>query len=654
MPYTQDNAYLSVATPLGADKLLLRALHGSETISGLFHYTLEMVSEDKNLSFDTIVGKSATVSLAMDGGTRYVNGGVGRFYQAGTDGRFTTYYAELYPWLWLLTLTSDSRIFQAKSVPEIITAVFDELGFSDYKKALSKSYAARDYCVQYQETAFAFVSRLMEDEGISYFFEHSNGTHTLVLADDADAYTACPGLSGAIRYQSSLAGDTTADAITHCTFERQVTPTTYAVDDFNFETPSNDLLSSQGSGNLALYEYPAGFTAKGAGSGKAKLRLGSQQVPKTLLRGQSFTPSLTPGHTFSLVGYERAEANAAYVVWRVSYSATTDSYTNSFEAFPSSVPFYPTRETVRPVIPGTQTAIVVGPAGEEILTDSYGRVKVQFHWDRKGTMDEKSSCWIRVAQGWAGKSWGSLFLPRIGQEVVVSFLNGDPDRPLITGCVYNAEQTVPYTLPGAQTQSTIKSNTTKGGGGFNEIRFEDLKDAEELYIHAQKDLNVAVDKGNRTTTLVEGNDTLTVQKGNRTVDVQTGNEIHTVKGTRAVTITGDETHTNEANVTRQIKGDYTLKIEGNLTIDVTGSVTITAAENLTAKADKNLENQAGENLTNKAGKNLENQAEQALTNKAGKSLTNEAEQALTNKGGKTHTVESGGVLTLKGSAIKLN
>ncbi|HEX6288756.1 MAG TPA: type VI secretion system tip protein TssI/VgrG [Herpetosiphonaceae bacterium] len=648
MSYTQANSYLSVTTPLGKDTLLLRTMHGAETISGLFHYTLEMISEDKNLSFDTIVGKSATVSIGMaNDSTRYINGIVGRFYQAGSDGLFTTYYADLYPWLWLLTLTSDCRIFQAKSAPEIITAVFDELGLSDYKKSLSKTYAAREYCVQYQETAFQFVSRLMEDEGISYFFEHADGSHTLVLADDADAYAGCPGLSGAVRYQSSLSGATEADAITRCTFERQVTPVKYAVDDFNFETPTNDLLSSQqsGSGKLALYEYPAGFSSKDAGSTKAKLRLGSQQVPKTLLRGQGFSPALTSGHTFTLVGHDRDEVNAEYVVWRVSHSATAESYTNSFEAFPSSVPFYPLHQTPRPVIPGTQTAIVVGPSGEEILTDSYGRVKVQFHWDRLGKNDENSSCWIRVAQGWSGKSWGTIFIPRIGQEVVVSFLNGDPDRPLITGCVYNAEQTVPYALPGAQTKSTIKSNTTKGGGGSNEIRFDDQKDAEELYMHAQKDLNITVEN-NRATTLVEGSDTLTVEKGNRTVAVKTGNETHSVKGTRGLTITGDETHTNEANFTQKVTGSFTLKVDGDLTIDVTGSVTIKAGQSLT--------NQAGQNLSNKADMNLSNQAGQNLTNKAGMSLTNEASVGLTNKGGATHTVESGGILTVKGALVKMN
>jgi type VI secretion system secreted protein VgrG len=231
----------------------------------------------------------------------------------------------------------------------------------------------------------------------------------------------------------------------------------------------------------------------------------------------------------------------------------------------------------------------VGKAGEEIWTDKYGRVKVQFHWDQLGTSDENSSCWIRVDYGWAGKQWGGIFLPRIGQEVLVSYLEGDPDRPLITGAVYNSEQTVPYTLPDEQTKSTVKSNSSKGGGGFNEIRFEDKKDSEELYFHAQKDQNIVVEndrtkkvlhnetntiKQDRSTTIQEGNDTYVVSKGNRTFKVETGNETYEVKGTRDLTATGNETHTNKANFTQDVSGNYTLKVTGNLTIEATGTISI--------------------------------------------------------------------------------
>lgn len=298
----------------------------------------------------------------------------------------------------------------------------------------------------------------------------------------------------------------------------------------------------------------------------------------------------------------------------------------------------------KPLISGTQTAMVVGKSGEEIWTDKYGRVKVQFHWDQKGKNDENSSCWIRVDYGWAGKNWGGIFLPRIGQEVIVSYLDGDPDRPLITGAVYNSDQTVPYKLPLEQTKSTVKTNTSKGGGGFNEIRFEDKKDSEELYFHAQKDQNIVVEhdrtkkvlhnetntiKQDRSTTIEEGNDTYVVAKGNRTFQVNTGNETYEVKGTRGLTVTGNETHTDKANFTHKVTGNYELKVTGNLTIDVTGSVTIKSAMGMT------------------------HEAALAMTNK-GLSITNQAQTSITNKGDAMNTVESSGITTIKGTLVKIN
>ncbi|MCG8608869.1 type VI secretion system tip protein VgrG [bacterium] len=648
MNYTQDNIYLSVATPLGKDKLLLRSVHGEEMISGPFHFTLEMVSEEKNLSFDSVVGKSATVTIAHSNGEkRYINGMIGRFYQGGTDGLFTTYYAELHPWLWLLTLTTNSQIFQEQTAPEIIKAVFSDLGFTDFKDSLTKTYDKRVYCVQYHETAFNFVSRLMEDEGIFYFFEHDDGKHTLVLADDTDAHQPCPGLSGAMRYRTMLEGETEGGAITQCTYEQQVVTGKYAVDDFNFETPSQDLMSEVpgDDGTSRIYEYPSGIDKKNDGHKKAKSRLESHEWFKRLLQGQGTSPTFTSGYKFDLVGHDRTGANTTYVLRRVSHTVSVESYVNSFNAFPATVPFRPQLQTPKPVIPGAQTAIVVGKSGEEIWTDKYGRIKVQFHWDQKGKNDENSSCWIRVMQGWAGKNWGSIFVPRIGQEVVVSFLNGDPDRPLITGGVYNAEQTVPYALPGEQTKSTIKSNSSKGGGGFNEIRLEDKKDSEEFFVHAQKDMQITIlndrtkdvqnnetntIKQNRTTTIQEANESLTVEKGDRTIKVNTGNETHEVKGKRELTVTGNETHTNKANFTQDVSGNHTLKVKGNLTIDVTGSITI--------KAGQDIKTQAGMNINSKAGMNM----------------NHEGGVAVNSKGGASHKVESGGIVTVQGSLVKVN
>jgi type VI secretion system secreted protein VgrG len=313
-----------------------------------------------------------------------------------------------------------------------------------------------------------------------------------------------------------------------------------------------------------------------------------------------------------------------------------------------------------PRVSGSQTALVVGPSGEEIWTDAHGRIKVQFHWDRVGVKDENSSCWVRVSQSWAGLGWGSLFLPRIGQEVVVSYVDGDPDRPIVTGCVYNAENTTPVALPGMQTQSTIKSRSSKQGSAGNEMRMEDKKDSEEFYIHAQKDMKVEIEN-DLSTKLVKGSETHTLEKGDRTVDVQTGKETHNVKGTRALTVTGNETHTNKADFNQAVTGNYELKVTGNLVIDVTGSISIKsgttfqaeAGTALTSKAGTALTNEAGTSLTNKAGLDLTNQAGTGLKNKAGTTLDNEGAM-VTNKASATQTIDGGGMLTLKGGLVKIN
>ncbi|HEV3467874.1 MAG TPA: type VI secretion system tip protein TssI/VgrG [Pyrinomonadaceae bacterium] len=662
--YTQDTLRLQVKTPLGANKLLVRAFAGEEYVSAPFRYEVEMVSEDDALDFGAVVGKGATVTLKLnDGSEHHFHGLVERFVQEDKDERFTTYHAELRPWLWMLTKTADCRVFQQQSAPDIIEAVFNDLGFTDFRDALTGTYSARDYCVQYNETAFNFVSRLMEDEGIFYFFEHADGKHTLVLADDSDAHPACPGLPDGARYRQTAIEHTDDHAVTRCRLEQQVVTGKFAHDDYNFEMPSTDLKVevAGAGGDLRVYEYPGGFLKTDAGEARANRRIEAAERPRKILRGEGRVRAFAAGHKFDLKEHYRADANATYVLSRVSHAATQEEYTNSFEAFAADVPFRPPRTAPRPVVAGVQTAVVTGKSGEEIWTDKYGRVKVQFHWDQKGKKDENSSCWIRVDQGWAGKQWGGIFLPRVGQEVVVSFEEGDPDRPLVTGAVYNAEQTVPYALPAEQTKSTIKTSSSKGGAGFNELRFEDKKDSEEVYLHAQKDHNIVVEndrtkkvlnketntiKSDRSTTIQEGNDTYVVEKGNRTFQVKTGNETYEVKGTRAVTVTGDETHTDKANFTHKVTGNYELKVQGNLTIDVTGSVTFKSGQAMTHETQMSM--------TNKAGMSMTNEAQMSLTNKAGMSLTNEAQMAITNKGNASNTVESSGVTTVKGSLVQVN
>lgn len=687
MAFTQASQYLSITTPLGDDKLLIRSLHGEERISGLFHFFVEAASEDKALDFSLIVGKSATVKMALADGstTRYVNGIVARFVQAGSDARFFTYFLELHPWFWMTSMNVDCRIWQNKTVIEIVTGLFDELGFTDYKNSTTGTYTALEYCVQYNESAFAFISRLLEDNGIFYYFEHEDGKHTLVLADASSAFTDCPGAASVDYATYGLWAQ--QNVVTSCVIEQAVIPGKYAVDDFGFETPSTDLLGSTDSTKATngstrrIYEYPGGFVKKDAAEARAKLRMEEKEVPQKTLRGTSFVRAWYPGAKSTLAKHYRDDVNAAYAIARVSHNATPDSYSNSFEAFPADLTYRPARTTRKPVIPGTQTAIVVGKSGEEIWTDQYGRVKVQFHWDQKGTNDENSSCWIRVAQGWAGKAWGQIFLPRIGQEVVVSFLEGDPDRPLITGSVYNAEQTVPYTLPADQTKSTIKSNVSKEGGGFNEFRFEDKKDSEEVFLQAQKDLNTVVKndethkvgtnkadgKGDqtieiynkRTVTLEKGTDKLQIKEGDRDIDVDKGNETHDVAGTRTLKVTKKETHTNEDEFEQKVTKNYTLKIDGDLAITVagkvtfksTGDMTLETSGNLTAKATGDLKTQ-GVNITHKASADLKNEG-MNVTNKASLNLTNEGTMVKSKASG-MHDVEAGGILTVKGSLVKIN
>ena len=654
-PYVQGTSPILIDTPLGADKLMVKRFHGEELLSGLFQFTLEMISESNTLSFADIVGKKVTLSLALSGGEKqYLNGVVGRFVQAGKDARFTTYFAEIHPWLWLLKMNSDCRIFKNMTTPDIIQKVFSDLGLTDYKNSLTGTYQPREYCVQYMETSFDFVSRLMEEEGIFYFFTHSSDTHTLVLADSGDSYAALTG-SANVTLRPFEMGWTTEYTVSECTLEQQVTVGQYKADDFNFEIPTTDLLSMAEATNTArsVYEYPGRFLKKDEGEQISRLRLESYEASEKLLRGTSPCRAFRPGYKFTLKGHSRDDVNAGYVLTRVSHQGDqSTTYSNEFEAIPDSVPFRPKRTAPRPRIYGTQTATVTGKSGEEIWTDKYGRVKVQFHWDQLGSNDENSSCWIRVAQGWAGKQWGAIILPRIGQEVVVSFLEGDPDRPLITGCVYNASQTVPYTLPDEQTKSTLKSNSSKGGGGFNEFRFEDKAGSEEIFIQAQKDMTVSVlhdqtttVKNDRTATVTQ-NEKLTVEKGSRTIAVSQGDETHEVKGKRDLTVTGNETHTNKADYTANVSGNFTLKVSGNISIEASGTVSI--------KSGTSFTNEAGTSLTNKSGTDLTNQSGTSLTNKAGTTMENNAAISLTNKASASQTVDGGGMLALKGGLVKIN
>ncbi len=503
MAITQANRILHLSTPLGADVLLLSSFSGTETMSRLFSYQLKMLSAKDALEAKDIVGKNITWHIQFkDAEPRFFNGFVSRFAAGGVSPRhMRSYRAEVVPWLWFLTRTANCRIFQKKSAPEIIKTVFDDLGFSDYQLELHSSYPKREYCVQYRETAFNFVSRLMEEEGIFYFFRHDDGQHTLVLADRKTSYQDLPDKPDIDTWEHQF----------------EFRSGKWARTDYNFETPSTNLLTNTDTlldqpdaTKYELFDYPGDYQVKGNGEAGTKVRMEEEEVPYEVVTGTSESYALTPGSKFALEGHDAGAEEGKYVVTSVQHSATDASfetgegqsdYHNSFQCIPAAVMFRPTRLTPKPLIAGTQPAVVVGPKGEEIYTDKYGRVKVHFFWDRESESkrDENSSCWIRVAQVWAGKRWGASFWPRIGQEVVVDFLEGDPDRPIITGSVYNAEQMPPYLGDGLDGKhksdnkvSGIKSNTTKEGKGFNEWRFDDTKGKEEIFIHAERNMDVRV------------------------------------------------------------------------------------------------------------------------------------------------------------------
>jgi len=606
--YTQEGGLFKIDTPLGKDVLLLRGFQGSEGISRLFRFQLDLLSENPAISFPDIIGKNVTISLKQpDGSYRYLNGIISRFVQQATEEQFTAYTAEMVPWLWLLTLNVDCRIFLNKTIPDIITEVFNDLGFNDYTNSLQSSYDPREYCTQYRESSFNFVSRLMEQYGIFYFFKHEQGIHTLVLADSPTAHSSCPGQSS-VRYVT-VSGGPQEDVITEWHIEQQLRTGKYSHRDYNFQTPSTSLMASEptvyeagGNTKFKIHHYFGGYLTKDAGQSLAKIRMQEEEAQHLVAHGTSHCRTFVSGCKFTLEEHPRKDMNTDYVLTEIQHTAVTDaypssrlaegeSYTNTFTCLPLSVPFRPLRVTGRPKINSLHTAVVAGPAGEEIYTDEFGRIQVQLMWSD----NMPSTAWARVSQIWCGNKWGAMFLPRIGTEVLVDFLEGDPDYPVIVGQVYNAGQMPPWPLPDKQNISGVRSHSTKGGGDkdYNELVFDDTKGNEVFWRRAQKDMmgEVMNDFGltvhnNRQVVVEQGNETITIQQGNRAVTVSQGNDSleismgsHTTEAMQSITlkvgqnsIVIDQTGvtikgmmvTIEGQSITQVKGDGMLILKGGV------------------------------------------------------------------------------------------
>ncbi len=501
------------AGPHAAGELAVLHFRYQEALSTLFEAEIELVpGEDVHVEGAELLGQEGLLTLQLgDGSARFLHGIVSHVqsWEEGSGPHRHRTRVRLVPKLWLLRHKRRSRIFQELTVPDIVKRVLQESGV-EFRLALSGTYARREYCVQYRESDLDFVSRLLEEEGIFYFFEHGQGAHTLVLGDAPSAHEPLPGEPRILfRASSRMVAD--AESVDAFAARLEVQPGAVMLRDFNFLRPTADLsANSEGGGDSALevYDYPGRYEDTETGRALSKVRLEELRARAETAAGSGFCRRLLPGYTFELAEHLNDAYNGEYLLVSVTHEGRQpevlagdasgsqherEAYRNHFTCLRKEVPFRPERRTARPLIPGAQTAIVVGPAGEEIHTDEHGRIKVQFHWDREGKGDDRSSCWIRVSQAWAGPGWGALYLPRIGQEVVVEFLEGDPDRPLVTGSVYNGHQPPPLELPGEKTKSTLRSSSSPGGDGFNELRFEDAAGSEEVFFHAQKDFNIVVE-----------------------------------------------------------------------------------------------------------------------------------------------------------------
>ncbi|CAM2065653.1 Type VI secretion system tip protein VgrG [Sulfidibacter corallicola] len=659
MSFEEINPAYTLHSPFGAT-LRLVSFEGTESLCDLFTFNLSLVAEDHNLTFDKVVGEHVSVAVDLnDGKERFIDGLITDFTYAGVGPGGAMYRATLRPWLWRLTLTSDCRIFQNQNPAEICSAIFRQHGFADFELRLKSQPPPREYCVQYMETAFHFVSRLIEDAGLFYFFRFERGKHTLVISDDPTVFAPCTGID-LLKYRPAGHRSTRADSLQDCTLVGRMTSDGLGLGDFNFESPDDALVVSEGARNgLSHFRYPGGFATKNEGRDLAKRAHQVNLQSAEMLQASAVSAGIQAGHCLTLENHPRKALNRRYVIRSVTHTGGKKEYTNAFTAFPQSLPFRAPPRTPKPRIHGAQTAVVVGKSGEEIWTDRHGRVKVQFHWDRRGKRDENSSCWVRVAQGWAGKQYGSFFLPRIGQEVVVCFLDGDPDRPLVTGAVHNASQTVPLNLPSERTRSTTRSSTVKGKG-FNEIRVEDKKGDEELYFHAQKDLNSHV-RNNQTETiqnhhevLVEkGDQRFEVAKGNHTLAVPKGLQTERVKQ-RDIVVETRENHQTKGDFQHRVGGSYTLKIDGNLSIEASGSITLKAAGNLKTTSGRSTSIEAAADLKQQAGTKLSQKAGVGLTSQAGTTMELKAGAMLKAKASAMTSVEAGGMLTLKGGLVKIN
>ena len=668
------------------ETLLFRAMVGREAISEPYQYQLELVSADDSVAFDDLLGTGMTVEVDVLGNDkRYFHGLVSHFSYVGTEGGSSRYEAVLRPWLWFLTRSADCRIFQERTAVEIIKEIFAKYPNAEFEDRLGETYLKRTYCVQYRESDFNFVSRLMESEGICYFFTHGNGKHTLVLADGPNGHETFPGYAEVPYFPPDDLARRERDHVFEWRATAGVRSGAFTHRSFDFEKPKADLEAKRlqpmahALAELEVYDYPGPYTEVSQGERLARLRLEELLAKHQRFFGQGIAAGLAAGNRFALTRYPRQDQNREYLlleveheVWDPAYrtgsaAGEEEVYRCRFQAMPADQTFRPRCVTPVPVVNGLQTAMVTGPAGEEIWTDKYGRVKVQFHWDRQGKRDENTSCWVRVSQAWAGPGFGGIHVPRIGQEVIVEFEEGDVDRPLITGRVYNANAMPPYGLPASATQSGIKSNSSKGGGGSNELRFEDKKGQEQVFLHAQKNEDIVVENdksenvghdetiqiANDRTESVGKNETLSVGV-DRTRNVGS-NETVSVGSNQTVTIGLNRVDAVGVSETRAVGMILTQTVGLHRSTTVGGNQTNEVGNNASYSIGKNRDTDIGDNDDLSVGKNRSASIGDDDKLNVGKTLLIDAGDEVTIVTGKASlNMKKDGTITLKGKDITVD
>ncbi|MCX8566530.1 MAG: type VI secretion system secreted protein VgrG [Glomeribacter sp. 1016415] len=610
MPPSQKNRQIVVKTALGADILLFHQMRGTEELGRLSEYRLDLLSQDDRIDCHKMLGHDLSISVKLAaGGERQFNGIVTQFSMIRPSNPATQqlalYQAAVRPRLWLLTRAKHCRFFCEQSVPQILLQILQDYSI-DVSNKCSASYPQLAHCTQYRETDFNFVSRLMEKEGIYYYFEQQNGKHTLILSDAPDSHKTLPDYAE-IKYRPSVVAPLEQECIYDWNAGFEIQSSAYELNDYFFEKPS--LSNQQGllarakragrTENLPglIQEHPGGYSQIEQGERYARVGVEVCQTRMDCIRGATTARGIRPGGLFELKEHPRSDLNGKYMIVSAHYALHSDAYTSvsdtvpvrpifdcQFTAVRKETGFRSERITPKPLCCGPQSAVVVGPDNEEIWTDEYGRVKVQFHWEQlqPPASDKKlQRCWVRVSQNWAGKRWGTFFLPRVGQEVIVDFLEGDPDRPLVVGAFYNANTMPPYKLPANRALTTIKSQSSKDGSGSNELRFNDTKGEEQLFFHAEKDHETYVK-----------NDSLS-WVGHDHHEMVQGSQFLNVAGTRHQTI----------------KGESNEKVDGN--------ISLTAAQNMQQKVGKNYALESSQNIHLKAGMNLVIEAGQSITLKAG-------------------------------------